>query len=337
MIKRFISVVFLVVFAFSCTSCGSTDKQSYSKSYYQYFDTVTTIKIYENDEKIFNSICNSLEKEVLKKYYQLFDIYNTYKGINNIKTINDNAGVKKVKVDRELIDFLNCCKSVYSITNGNVNVCLGPVLSVWHKFRDEGKKVPTLELLKSKNKLSEIDNLIIDKNNVFLKQKGSSIDVGAIAKGYVADKIYSFLVSKNVKNAIVDFGGNIITVGKKPNGESFSVGVANPDETDKTLITLKCKDGVIVSTSGGYERFYEVNGKKYSHIISPKTLLPAENNKSVTVICKSGYLADTLSTALYILDYKSGLNLINKTKNCEACIIDNSSNIHYSNGFNKYK
>ena len=121
------------------------------------------------------------------------------------------------------------------------------------------------------------------------------------------------------------------------NGESFSVGVANPDETDKTLITLKCKDGVIVSTSGGYERFYEVNGKKYSHIISPKTLFPAENNKSVTVICKSGYLADTLSTALYILDYKSGLNLINKTKNCEACIIDNSSNIHYSNGFNKYK
>lgn len=337
MIKRVISLFLIISFVLFSASCENKNDKLLTKTYYQYFDTVTTVKIY-NSNKDFNKICNSFESNVLKKYNQLFDIYKTYKGISNIKTINDNAGIKKIKIDSELTDFLLCCKKMYQKTNGNVNVCLGPVLKIWHKFRNEGKKVPSLNDLKNANRYSSIENLKVnkEKNTAYLAKKGCSIDVGAIAKGYVADKIYSFLLSKIVKNAIVDFGGNIITVGKRTNGENFSVGITNPDNKSENTVTLKCKNGLIISTSGDYERFYEVNGKKYSHIISPKTLFPTEKNKSVTVISKSGYLADTLSTALFILNYKEGLELVNKYNDCYALIIDSSTKLHYSNGFKKF-
>ena len=143
MIKRFISCGLLIlIIAFSVSCEQKKDNKSFSKTYYNYFDTVITIKAYNIDKNSFNSVCDLLESELLEKYNQLFDIYNNYKGVNNIKTINDNAGIKKIQVDEELTDFLDCCKKMYNVTKGNVNICLGSVLSVWHKYRDEGKKVP---------------------------------------------------------------------------------------------------------------------------------------------------------------------------------------------------
>lgn len=336
MIKRFLSSLLSFIILISLTSCESKLKL-FSKTYFDYFDTVITIKAYCTSQDDFQKLCKITENDI-KKYYKLFDIYNNYDGLNNLKTINDFAGEKEIFVDKEIIDFLNYCKEIYSLTKGYVNICLGSVLKIWHSYREEGKTLPKTKILKNADKYSDINNLEInyDEKTVFLKKSQSSLDVGAIAKGYVAEIVKEkMLKSKLSENFIIDFGGNIIACGKKSNGEKFSVGVADPDNTEKSLLTIKAFNKAVV-TSGDYQRFYLVNGKKYSHIISPKTLYPAENNRSVTVIAENAPLADALSTALFIMKTDEAIEFVNSIQDCEVLIIDIDNNLHFSNGFEKY-
>lgn len=318
------------------TSC-TTQTKLFSKSYFDYFDTVINIKAYCQNQDDFQKLCKIAESNI-KKYYELFDIYNNYDGINNLKTINDFAGKDKVKVDSEIIEFLKYCKEIYNLTDGNVNICLGSVLKIWHSYREKGKKLPKKSELIKANAYSDINNLQINEQDdfVYLKKKGSSIDVGAIAKGYVGEKLKEKLLnSKLSDDFLIDFGGNIISCGKKNNGDNFTVGIADPNDTNNSILTLKVFNKAIV-TSGDYQRFYEVGGKRYSHIISPKTLYPAEYNKSVTVIADNSALADALSTALFIMKTDKAIEFVDSIENCEALIIDSYNNLHFSKGFEKY-
>lgn len=330
MIKKVLSVLLIVcLFAF-LPSCEKK-KENFSKTVVEYFDTVTTVSGYFYNEEEFNNCFKKFDKK-LKRYNKLFDIYKNY-DINNIKTINDNAGIKPVKVDNEIIKLLNFGKKVYDLTNGNVNICFGAVTKIWHNYREKGVSLPTKKELNFANKLTGIDNLVINEktSTVFLKKHGCSLDVGAIAKGFICDELKQFAIKNSFENGIINLGGNVTVIGKK-DGKDFTVGVRNPDDTSKNIYTLKIQNKSVV-TSGDYERFYEVSGKKYCHIISPKTLFSADNNKSVTVVCDNSALADALSTALFIMDYSDGLKLIDSIDNCEALIIDKNSKSHFSSGF----
>lgn len=336
MIKKISVTLLAITIVFSLNSCYS-DSEAYSKSYFDYFDTVISVKAYCSSRDDFESLCKTVEKTV-GKYDKLFDIYNDFDGINNLKTVNDFAGIKAVSVDKEVIEFLKYCKDIYSTTDGNVNICLGPVLKIWHRYREKGVSIPSKKELKNANKFTDINNLIIDEveSTVFLKNKQSCVDVGAVAKGYVGEVLKKEIIKSGLsKNFIIDLGGNIIAIGKKSGNRSFSVAIADPDNTAESVLTVNVEDKAVV-TSGDYQRFYEVNSKRYSHIISPKTLFPATYNRSVTVISDDSAFADVLSTALFIMQTDDAIEYINGIENCEVLIIDSNNNLRYSDGFKEY-
>lgn len=330
MIKKTLSVLLIACFVVFLPSCENK-KEKFSKTVIDYFDTVTTVSGYFYNEEEFNACFEKINKK-LNYYNRLFDIYKNY-DINNIKTINDNAGIKPIKVDNDIIRLLSFGKKAYALTDGSVNICFGSVTKIWHNYREKGKALPTKKELNYANKFTSIDNLIINKkkSTVFLKKRGCSLDVGAIAKGFVCDELKQLAIENSLENGIINLGGNVTVIGKKDN-KPFAVGIKNPDDTTKNVHILKIQNKSVV-TSGDYERFYEINGKKYCHIISPNTLFSAENNKSVTIVCDNSALADALSTALFIMDYSKGLQLINSIENCEALIIDKNSKSHFSSRF----
>lgn len=298
----------------SITGCSQTKYDSY---YMNIFDTFSTFSCYADNETEFNKVNKELEQYLIdlnKKY----DIYNDY-DFANIKTINDNAGIKAVKVDSDIIELIKFGKDTYNITDGTVNIAMGSVLEIWHKYRtdaiDNNKvAVPSMEELKKAAEHTDINSIEIDENNstVFIKDKLTRIDVGAIAKGFSADKAKDFLKSKGVTDALLNLGGNVIGINGE-NRKSWTTGVQNPDN-DSDYITKYDLVNQSAVTSGNYQRYYEYEGKRYHHIIDGKTLMPADNNKSVSIVSDSSALCDALSTAIFILPYNEGVKLAEKNK-----------------------
>lgn len=332
--KKILSLVLSFVLLLSLFGCTNTTKYTkYSKGFLELFDTTSSITAYDTSQENFDKKYNELYK-VIKKYSELFDIYNSYDDIINIKYLNDNAYKEAIEVDKEIIDLLNFSKLAYDVTNGKVNIAMGSVLSIWHDYREDGKALPPKSKLIEANKHTNIDDIIIDNKNstVFFKDKELKIDVGAVAKGYVCNKIYEYITKNNLwQNAVISLGGNIITVGSKPNGNDFVIGIENPNSNDY-LMKVNAKDNISVVTSGSYQRYYTVNGKNYSHIIDPDTLYPAEYFTSVTVISSDSALADAFSTALFCMSYDDGIKLVESNDKIEAIWLDNNGKTYQSSG-----
>lgn len=344
--------VTLLLSIFTLTACngndknnGKTDYQTRSKTVsYVHFNTVSSIHSYgDTSAEEFDSYVK-LTDELLKKYHQLFDIYYEYSGINNIKTINRNAGKSAVKVDKELIDFLVYCKELYTLTNGKTNIMLGSVLRIWHNCREEAAGdfgylnpdlVPTKQALESANEHTSIDLLVIneEESTVYISDPSASIDVGAIGKGYATQKLYDMLVSIGADNMALNIGGNLRTIGIKPNGDKWVTGITNPDKTsDEALICrVKMADTSLV-TSGDYERFFFAGDIKYHHIIDPDTLYPAAYFPSVSIFAKDSGLADALSTALFCMSYEEGKALADSIDGVEVVWITFDGSILCTDG-----
>lgn len=343
-------ICFLLVFAtlLSFTSCKTeTDKKTETRSRTistVHFNTLSSIHTYadECDDNI--NTYASVADELLSRYHKIFDIYYEYSGVNNIRTINRNAGKAPVKVDVELIDFLEYCKELYTITNGKTNIMLGSVLSIWHDIREEADKnfgfihdsyLPTDTELFEASQHTSIDLLVIDReaSTVYITDSEASIDVGAIAKGYVVDILHDRLVEMGADSVVLNIGGNIRTIGLKPSGEEWVTGITNPDKTsDNSLICrVKLGDTAIV-TSGDYERFFYAGDQKYHHIIDPVTLYPSEYFTSVSIITKSSALADALSTALFCMSYEDGLRLVNSIGGIEVIWVTTDYQIKTTSG-----
>lgn len=334
MIKKILSACLCLLLSFSFVSCDAGYK-NYKKEIFDCFDTVSIVSGYFKSEQEFNECFDKIEKK-LKFYHKLFDIYNNYDKMNNIKTVNDNAGLSPVLVDDELIELLDFSKKAYELTDGKVNVCIGSVTKIW-KNSQKTKTLPSKEKLVKANKTTDINNLVInrDKGTVFLKQKGCLLDVGAITKGFVCEKLKNFARQNGLENGIINLGGNVMTIGEKQDKSHFKIGIKNPDNPSENIFVVNVKENNVV-TSGNYERYFEKDGVRYCHIVSPETLMPADKNKSVTIIADNASLADALSTCLFIADYKDGISLINSLENCEALIIDENGATHFSKEFKKY-
>lgn len=323
--------------------CGCSPKEKrFQATYLDLFDTVTVIAGYERDKDTFDSNAAMIYRE-LSVYNQLFDIYNNYDGISNIKTVNDNAGIAPVKVDEKIIDLLEFSKAAYDLTSGQVNVAMGSVLRIWHEAREYGAEHPESAYLPDKaalfeaSKHTDIQNIVTDRSagTVFLPDSSMSIDVGAVGKGYAAQAICSSLKSEGISGYTVSIGGNVCTLGKKPDGTQWSVGVSDPEDASSPLLTLGVSDLSVV-TSGSYQRFYTVDGAKYHHIIDPDTLYPSSQWLSVTVISPDSSLADVLSTALFNMDENTGRELIESLPDTEAMWIDADGNTDFSSGFEDF-
>jgi thiamine biosynthesis lipoprotein len=343
--KKIISILLVVVMVFSLSACSAQSEKRYEASFLELFDTVTTIVGYAKSKEDFSQYSQMIY-DTLEEYNQLFDIYNDYEGINNIKTINDNAGIKPVKVDQKIIDLLLFSKEMYDLTEGKINIAFGSVLSLWHDHRTEGldnpsaATLPDIEELKTRSNHTDINQMIIDEkaSTVYLKDPDMRLDVGAIAKGYATEKVVKAMEEAGFVNSMISVGGNVRTLGnkfdEKGNDVPWGVGIQNPDleSADTTLHVLNLS-GYSLVTSGVYERYYIVNGKQYHHIIDPETLMPTEYFASVSIVCVDSGLADALSTSIFNMPYEKGLELIEELDGVEAMWVFHDGTEQYSSGF----
>lgn len=345
-LKKALALLLLMCFlpCILLSSCNKKEeKQKFTKYYFDYFDTATTIVGYENTQQEFDKVCAFIEAE-LETYHKLYNIYDSFDQINNIKSINEaNLQNKAIVVDEKIVDLLSFCKEAYTLTKGRVNVAMGSVLSIWHNFRTNGLAHPEKASLPSMDELENADNhtaiermkIDFDKNIVSLLDPKMSLDVGAVAKGYAVEQIGKSLYEKGIAGYLLNIGGNIKTIGSKPDGEGFYVGIENPDqenEQEPHIAYLKLTDMSLV-TSGNYQRFYEVNGKRYHHIIDPATLMPSEYFSSVSIVCKSSAVADALSTALFTMSLEEGKKIISEIDGAEALWVTPEGKKYYSDGF----
>ncbi|MBE6667848.1 MAG: FAD:protein FMN transferase [Ruminococcaceae bacterium] len=335
---RFIALA-LAVMTFIPLFSSCAKKEPYTKTYYEYFDTVSTVYSYAKEkQKDFDANCAYVSSE-LQSYHRLFDIYREYSGINNLKTVNDNAGKSPVKVDRKLIDFILYAKQMYDLTGGEMNIAMGSVLSLWHHKREEATvapddaSLPLSEELMSAAKHISFDKIIIDEkeSTVFISDKEQRLDPGALGKGYATERIAAELEARGVSSYVLDIGGNLRIIGAKPDGNGWRVGITDPkNKEDGYSLCLNLSDTSCV-TSGDYERYYTVEGKNFHHIIDKDTLYPADYFASVTIVCKDSALADALSTALFCMPYEDGLALVSRL-NADAVWIFGSGEIKMTDG-----
>ena len=338
--KRFLCGLLLVSMLLSGCTAGQKEpeKKQYNASFLTLFDTVTTVVGKAENEDAFRETSQAIHDELLQ-YHQLFDIYNDYEGVNNLKTVNDNAGIAPVEVDSRIIALLKDCKSYYELTGGMVNPAMGSVLQLWHVARNDGINDPSNAYLPKQEKLTEaaqhmdFDTVVIDEtaSTVYISDANVRLDVGAVAKGWSVQRVAEHAPS----GLLISVGGNVCATGPKDeNGTAWVVGVQDPNGGDNYLHTLTVTKGSVV-TSGDYQRAYVVDGELYHHIIDPNTLYPSVLWRSVTILCADSGLADALSTALFLLPQEEGQQLLEKTGAC-AMWVDRAGVIFYSPGFQDY-
>ncbi len=334
--------VFLLL---NTTACGLRKPTRYEATFLQLFDTQTTIVAYTYDKKEFAEHAQ-LIYDKLEEYHQLYDIYKSYEGINNIKTINDNAGKAPVKVDQRIIDLLRFSKQWYDKTDGNVNIAFGSVLRIWHDYRDRGMEDPDSAELPPMDKLVEaarhtdINRIIIneEESTVYLADPDMSIDVGAIAKGYATEQVSRIAIEAGFTSGLISVGGNVRAIGTKgAERQPWNVGIQNPEtgEDLPDLHILDVSDASLV-TSGIYERYYTVDGSDYHHIIDPETLFPSLEYKSVSILCKDSGMADALSTAIFNMHIDQGMEFIEGLSDVEAFWVLKNGEFRYTSHFEDY-
>jgi thiamine biosynthesis lipoprotein len=259
----------------------------------------------------------------------------TFKDDSQTNQINSQAGIQPVKVDREVFDLIDRSLKISGLTQGAFDITYGSIdKSLWN-FDLTMTALPDPEVARNSVRLINYRNVLLDADNctVFLKEKGMRIGFGGIGKGYAADKAKQLLQGLGVKSGIVNASGDLVTWGTQPNGKPWTIAIADPDHKNTPLSTLNISN-MAIATSGNYEKYVVIKGKKYSHTIDPKTGLPVTGVKSVSIICPSAELADAMATPVMVMGIRVGLDLINQLKHIACVIVDDHSNIHCSNNIN---
>jgi len=347
--KRVLPCLLAVCLFLQCVGFGGcvTETAKYSEYSFDYFDTVTTITGYAKSQEAFDEIAGAALAE-LAEYHKLFTVYHRYEGMENLCTVNElvDGTHRTVTVDERIIDMLLYAKEMYEKTGGTVNIAMGSVLSLWHEYRQEGindpqaAKLPPMEKLEEAAEHTDINDLIIDEEvcTVTLADPAMKLDVGAVAKGYAVEMVAQSMEAQGVTGYVLNVGGNVRTIGAKGDGAKWLVGIENPEEdSENAYLAYLELSGESLVTSGSYQRYYVVDGKRYHHIIDPDTVLPSEGYVSVSVVCDSSADGDALSTALFCMDFEVGLALVESLPDTEAMWVMQDGTRQESAGFGNYK
>lgn len=244
--------------------------------------------------------------------------------------INKNAGIKPVKVSRELFNLIERCNKISDFTDGAFDISFASMDNIW-KFDGSMIEMPTDEAIKKSVAKVGYEKIILNNEDqtVFLKDRGMKISFGAIGKGYAADKAKEFLVSRQVVGGIIDAAGDLTTWGTDVSGKKWIIGVVNPSSLDKIVSWLPVVESS-VATSGNYEKYVTFKGQRYSHIIDPRTGYPSSGIRQVSIFAKDAELCDALATAVFIMGKKEGLALINRFRDIDVILFDDESKMHKS-------
>lgn len=327
--KRILAGVLALALLAGCTK-PEPKYSKYSGSFFGTFDTVVQLVAYTENQEEFDNYLTLLE-EIFREYHKEFDNYHTYEGINNIRTINEQAGKEPVKVNPVLIELLTQTKKRYDTVSNKTDISNGTLYGVWHAYRDAGIAEPAKASLPSMEELSEaalhsgMQHIVIDEaaSTVYIDDENVQMDVGAVAKGFATEKAAQWLEEKGLVSGIINSGGNIRTVGKPMDDRDYwGIGIQHPDyflgKTSEENIEIVYVADQSVVTSGDYQRFFLVDGKMYHHLIDPTTHMPADGFRSVSIVTHDSGYADFLSTALFLTDYETGRKLVDSLEGVEA-------------------
>ena len=269
--------------------------------------------------------------EAVAEIQRIERLLTTFSDDSQTNQINANAGIRAVKVDREVFDLIQRSLRISVLTQGAFDITYGSIdKSLWN-FDTKMTALPDPQTAKRMVQLINYQNVLLDTegSSVFLKHQGMRIGFGGIGKGYAAEMAKRVLIKNGVESGIVNAAGDLTTWGNQPNGSPWTIGIADPDVKEYPFSYLNISD-MAVATSGNYEKFVLINGKRYSHTIDPKTGLPVSGIKSVTIISPNAEIADAMATPVTVMGIRVGLNLINQMQNIACIIIDDDNKIFTS-------
>ncbi len=259
----------------------------------------------------------------------------TFSDDSQTNLVNRNAGIQPVKVDKEVYELVERSLKISGLTQGAFDISYGGIdKSLWN-FDLSMTALPDPEVARESVRLINYNNVILDEGDctIFLKEEGMRIGFGGIGKGYAADKARAVLQNLGVTSGIVNAAGDLVTWGTQPNGKPWTIAIADPDKSITPFSTLNISN-MAIATSGNYEKYVTIGGRKYSHTIDPKTGLPVTGIKSVSIISPSAELADAMATPVMVMGVRVGLDLINQLKQIACIIIDDNNQIHCSKNIN---
>ena len=336
--KKFGKMGLIFLISVLIFSCFNNKEKVYTETVDGLFDTVHVISGYDKSEQEFKKKVKFYQEE-MEKLHKLYTSYEDFQGINNISTINENAGIKPVKVDRNIIDLLKDTLERNKEISDKVNIAAGNVIDLWDKAKTEGK-LPEQSELEKMQKCAKTENIVIDEQNstVFIKEKRTKLNLGAVAKGYAVEQVTKKMEKAGMTSFIISAGGNVKVVGKRkiPKKESeitdlkscknqFCIGIALPLYNDNNIdksnpynngrndyLAKIATENMSIVTTGNYQRYFVMDNKVYGHVINLETLKPEDSFASVSVITEDSGLADFMSTTLFLLSYEEGKALIEK-------------------------
>ncbi len=324
-------VLLLLITACSSETVEEQEYQRYSANFLDIFDTVVQVIGYTTSEDEFNEYVAEVN-ERFQKFHKLYDKFNEYEGINNLKTINNNAGIKPVEVDQEIIDIILFSKEWNERTHGKMNIALGNLIGIWDDTMTEAienpelAKLPSMDELQTASMHGNIDDIIIDQeaSTVYLADENMSLDFGAIAKGFAADIVGNDLIEKGFTSGVIISGGNWKVLGppQEQDRDYWIVGIQNPEKPyvvdESAILESVMLKNESIDTSGDYERFVMIDGIRAHHLIDPDTLMPGNYHRGVTVLAKDASVTEYLTTELFLLPYEEGRALVDSLDGIEA-------------------
>ena len=336
--KKFGKMGLIFLISVLIFSCFNNKEKVYTETVDGLFDTVHVISGYDKSEQEFKKKVKFYQEE-MEKLHKLYTSYEDFQGINNISTINENAGIKPVKVDRNIIDLLKDTLERNKEISDKVNIAAGNVIDLWDKAKTEGK-LPEQSELEKMQKCAKTENIVINEQNstVFIKERCTKLNLGAVAKGYAVEQVTKKMEKAGMTSFIISAGGNVKVVGKRkiPKKESeitdlkscknqFCIGIALPLYNDNNIdksnpynngkndyLAKIATENMSIVTTGNYQRYFVMDSKVYGHVINLETLKPEDSFASVSVITEDSGLADFMSTTLFLLSYEEGKALIEK-------------------------
>lgn len=284
------------------------------------------ITVVAEDEDFAKESLAIAKKEIIR----IEDLISSWDQKSETSRINRNAGIAAVEVSKELFDLIFRAQQISKLSSGAFDLTFAAIDKLWN-FDGKESEMPNPDTLKASvfnigYQLIELDE---ESLTVFLPKKGMKIGFGAIGKGYAADRAKQLLVERGVLGGIINASGDMNTWGTKPDGSSWTIGIVNPMNNKKVFSWFSLEHNAVV-TSGDYEKFTQINGRRYSHIIDPRTGIPSQGIVSCTVFAGKAELADAIATAIFVMGVESGLFLIDQLPNIEAILIDDSGIIHRS-------
>lgn len=310
--KRLSRLILLCFIMILLCSCSITTKEPFSKTGF-YFDTVITITLYDSKDKELIDTCFDYCKDFENLISRTIPT-------SDISRINAAAG-SSVDVSDTAIELLKKGIEFGELTDGAFDITIAPLVELWDVKNNPGNIPSEADIADA---LSHVNykNIVIVGNTVRLTDPKAAIDLGGIAKGYMADQLKEYLLHEGVTSAIINLGGNVLTIGEKPNGTAFNIGIQKPfDEQNATITSVSVKDSSVV-TSGSYERYFKLDDTIYHHILNTETGFPCNNGLlSVTILSEKSIVGDALSTACFALGLEEGQKLIESLEDIDAIFV----------------